>query len=693
MNREINLRPAARPEPKIAETEEFFNVGAIIATLWRSKMLIAGVALVAALIAVVALLRVQSVYTATTELQLLRSGTQVIDIANVVENRTLGDSDVLSELSVISSPVIMQRVAERLDLSRYKEFQYQESWVGTILGPIRRFAAGAARDTSGEDSAPAPTPNQIAAGYLANVVVVRQVGLSYVLQVDVTSEDPARAALIANTIAEEYLNQQVEDKLAASRRATDWLRDRVTELQRQLKAADAAVQTTRTAMSADRAPSETVVAQQISDLSSLMVRSRIAHADALTLKEQFDALISRSKYVSAAQVVESATLRDSGERLDTIQRQIALLEAENGDPTTLRRLRETETQLKDVLEGAARDISTGLQASVDVAEKNLQSIERSVADLESAYAEAAARASDLRARERELDTVQNVYQAFLTRSTEARERGSFQEPNARIIAAAATPNFPSAPRRGPLVVLAFIMGAAVASAAVLALDMRADSFKTAAAVERAAGVPVLASLPATRRANPDERREEARRLRVALVDRPGGRRVIAVAPCSPDGASGDVAAMLAEQSAEVGRTALLRADPLSVAGYAPANVEVLLLNELQAKMAERGGAPGAGSVVEALRAVYDVVVIECPPVLASAAVLSLATEADALVLSIRWSRTPRGAVRDSIERLSAVDVTIAGIALCDVDPEVAASYGYAGESLVRRSLTQRWRRT
>ena len=49
------------------------------------------------------------------------------------------------------------------------------------------------------------------------------------LQVNVTSKDPRKAARIANAIADAYLDQQLEGRYSATRRATDWLKERLDE--------------------------------------------------------------------------------------------------------------------------------------------------------------------------------------------------------------------------------------------------------------------------------------------------------------------------------------------------------------------------------------------------------------------------------------------------------------------------------
>jgi succinoglycan biosynthesis transport protein ExoP len=71
---------------------------------------------------------------------------------------------------------------------------------------------------------------------------VRRVGRSSVLDIAFNSSDPEKAATIANTIAESYLERDIQSKSIAATQASDWLSGRLTELREKVFAADQAVE-------------------------------------------------------------------------------------------------------------------------------------------------------------------------------------------------------------------------------------------------------------------------------------------------------------------------------------------------------------------------------------------------------------------------------------------------------------------
>src|SRR5690606_36867376 len=86
----------------------------------------------------------------------------------------------------------------------------------------------------------------LVAGIVSGRLSAEQVGCSYVISLTVLSEDPAKAARIANVMAEEYLASQVEAKYAAAERATKWLSEKINELREEVLEAEAKLVKCRT---------------------------------------------------------------------------------------------------------------------------------------------------------------------------------------------------------------------------------------------------------------------------------------------------------------------------------------------------------------------------------------------------------------------------------------------------------------
>ena len=82
----------------------------------------------------------------------------------------------------------------------------------------------------GEDN----TRDKIVDAFLKHVTVAAE-GLSTTLTVTVTSKDPDKAALIANTLVDTYIEDQIDAKRSVGDKTTAWLVNRTQELAQQLQ--------------------------------------------------------------------------------------------------------------------------------------------------------------------------------------------------------------------------------------------------------------------------------------------------------------------------------------------------------------------------------------------------------------------------------------------------------------------------
>src|SRR5262249_1462218 len=83
--------------------------------------------------------------------------------------------------------------------------------------------------------------DKIVDGFGKHLAVAAE-GLSTTLTVTVTARDPEKAALIANTVVDTYIENQIDTKRSTADKTTGWLIDRTAQLARQVQDDEAAVQ-------------------------------------------------------------------------------------------------------------------------------------------------------------------------------------------------------------------------------------------------------------------------------------------------------------------------------------------------------------------------------------------------------------------------------------------------------------------
>src|SRR5262249_32808161 len=88
------------------------------------------------------------------------------------------------------------------------------------------------------------------------------------------------------------------------------------------------------------------------------------------------------------------------------------------------------------------------------------------------------------------------------------------------------------------------------------------------------------------------------------------------------------------------------------------------------------GAEGMSRLLAELRDAFDLVILDCAPILAVAETRVVAAQADSTVLITRWRKTPVRAIRDAIHQLQAGGAILRGVVVNGVDRRAPYYYSY-----------------
>jgi capsular exopolysaccharide synthesis family protein len=179
-------------------------------------------------------------YTAASVLLIDPRKVAIFEQGNVLQDASISNSAIETQVQVLMSGRIARATAERLKLAEDQAFMRQPaspfSTVKSWVRSIKKQFFGA--DASAPKSATVDPIDRAAAIVAANMSATR-VGLSYAISVAYKSDDPEQAARLANGISDAYLDDQIQTQVNTAQRASDWLQSRISDLQS--KSADAAL--------------------------------------------------------------------------------------------------------------------------------------------------------------------------------------------------------------------------------------------------------------------------------------------------------------------------------------------------------------------------------------------------------------------------------------------------------------------
>ena len=118
-------------------------------------------------------------------------------------------------------------------------------------------------------------------------LTVERIGITYAIEIAVESKSPDLAANVANAVADEYIDLQLESENNAARKASGWLETRLPELRAQSEAAQRAVVEYKSQNNIVETGGRLVTDQRLADLATQL---NAARDETIRAKGRFDQL-------------------------------------------------------------------------------------------------------------------------------------------------------------------------------------------------------------------------------------------------------------------------------------------------------------------------------------------------------------------------------------------------------------------
>jgi succinoglycan biosynthesis transport protein ExoP len=528
----MGITPGLGPDG--AGGRPFLDVRELISSLWRERMIIIIAAALALGLAIAYLLVTPKSYTATAQLliDLNRPLTGEAQSMGSDTTRFMMGPIIDSQVEIIRARRIVRNVIRK---TGYMETIAPEDAQPATDAPAQEKPAtgdgGEVGSADGSANAAPPPSDDPAAGTVQVIPApvmakfqqsldVRRKGLTLILLVQFTDKDPERAALIANTVVEEYLADRDRREQANSKRAIETLRGRIAQARIDLDANEKRLQ---------------------------------------EMSEQYNLVSAGGTTLDEREVAETAT---------------ALNLARAEEARLLADFQQWESQSKDQTGITTIGKLGEARRNYEVARNQVELLEKNLGSMKKDFAQKSTALNRYLELQKETEATRTNYLAMVTRIKQLEMEQNYSMLDIQMLDSAAVPQSPSSPNL-PLVLAAGLLGGlGLGITTALVKDHISTVLRSPQLVQTHLGVPHIASLDQIRGRNADPFASLSTQPNSPFVQgivlihrflaeiRSSGQRVIAIVSVDEGDGKSTVAASLAQYAAAIThqKTALIDCD-------------------------------------------------------------------------------------------------------------------------------------
>ena len=714
---------------------------------WR---LVMAIVVAVALATTIIVFQVPPRYTAHAKILVDPRSARFLEEQTPVMPGMLVDREAIeSEIQIITSRHLAGQLVDRLNLIESPEFNPTPdpssflrigAWTAQIRAYIeQRLGVGVNTEAENEIDPRARIRSKVIDAFSKNLTAVRE-GQSRVITVSMTAKSPVQAAEIANALAEYYLVDHLDNKLAQRRRTSKWLEQRLAELKAAAAASDRAVEDYRRATGLlqtqdDFGRVQRLDTQQLTKVSAELIDAR---ADRTHLEAKLrEAEGSRTRgQEDVPEVISSNVIGQLRAQETRVTQRIADLQSDYGPRHP--RLIAAANELVEIRTNIKKEIGriiAGMRNELARARARESALENAVKQLERKTADQNSRQIRLNELAREAEANQQILEQFMGQTKQIAARQALQEPDSRIIAHAEPPVTPSWPKKQLILLVASLGALLLGCAFVLFLERVNSAVRTESDVEESTGLRVVGVIPSMGRRrsgasltrmivkHPSSHFAEAMRsVHTSLLMDPSGvpPKSILFTSAYPGEGKSTVAACFARAVADQGlRVVIIDADLRrpqisKIFGFddKPGLTDLLarrasLQDVLQADKdatlcvipsGDRKQGPanilageGLAPLLAKLGEHFDLVVVDTPPVLVVSDALLVSRHVDTTAIIVRWNDTGREDVVKGVRQLREVGANIRGIILNAVKMRAYAGYAYGKPNAYMRAYSRYYR--
>lgn len=443
------------------------------------------------------------IYQARVQILIEKENANVVTFKEAFEQNQITDDYYQTQYRILQSRALARRTIDALELWSHPYFNPAPD-NGLSLRQIARMPASwiVANFRVAPPEPPAPDETAVQSRTIdrfLGCLTVSPIRNSRLVDVKIDLEDAALSARIANALATQYIEQNLEFKYTSSKEASDWLGERLAEQRKQVDVTEQALQRYREQTdSVSLEDRQNIVVQKLADLNAAVTRAKTERIQKESAYNQIRNLQNdRSALDTIPAILSNSFVQQQKSELAELQR----LQAQLSEKLGPRHPEMVKTGL--AIRNAEAKIQGEIAKVVQAMRNDYQQAQAQEKSLTDALEQQKRDALELNRKEiaygalaRDAASNRQIFDSLMQRTKETGIAGELRSSNIRVVDAAELPRRPVTPNVRNNLLVALFGGLTLGIGLAFFFEYLDSNLKTPDDVKRHLGLPFFGMIPA-----------------------------------------------------------------------------------------------------------------------------------------------------------------------------------------------------
>ena len=473
---------------QVEEAAEGPDLRAHWRTIQKRRWTVLSILLVTLTIVSIMTFKEKAIYRADALLEIQKENANIPTVQELFQLENVSDNYLETQYKVLQSETLARRVIDQLHLERDSEFNPpRDGWIQA------KTHAAAPNPNSAID----PDVQQTVLKEFKDRLSIDPVRRSRLVQIGFESQDPKVAAQVVNSLAENYIQQNLESRWQAAQKASEWLSQQLESFRAKLEKSEDDLQGYAQKngllfLETEKGDTENIVNERLRQLQDELTKAQAERY----AKESIYRLTESGDYGALPGVVDNKLIQELTARLSELERQKASLAPTftNDYP----KVKEIQSQIDEIARRLNEERKRAAQGIVDdylAATRRENLVHEAFEQQQNQANVVAGRTVQYNILKREVDTNKQLYEGLLQRLKEAGVSAGMNASNIRVVDAAVPATRPVRPRPVLNLGLALLLGLGCGIGMAFLQEHLDNTLKNSDDIERVLRVPALALIP------------------------------------------------------------------------------------------------------------------------------------------------------------------------------------------------------